>query len=176
MPSIPICPIPSIPSHPIHPVLSRPIPSVPSHPSHPIHLVLFHPIPSFLSCPMTSHPISSILSCSILTHPIPTHPVPPVHPSHPTSPHPTPSPLTLLGPCLPDPPDGFGDLEVVVGGQGPRRLPQLGVTQQLLGDLRRRPSRSACGKGTGAGTASRGGAPGHPRGCVRAPVSAQLPA
>jgi len=66
----------------------------------------------------------------------------------PKTPHPPGLVLTLPGLSLSDPPDGLGDFEVVVSGQGLRRLPQLHVTEDLLGDLLRRSPRGASGCGT----------------------------
>lgn len=43
--------------------------------------------------------------------------------------------LTLLGLDLLDPPDGLGDLKVIVGRQDSDGCLQLGVVQDLRGDL-----------------------------------------
>lgn len=43
--------------------------------------------------------------------------------------------LTLLGLGLSDPPDGLGDLKVVIGRQDLDGRLQLGVTQDVGGDL-----------------------------------------
>lgn len=43
--------------------------------------------------------------------------------------------LTLLGPGLLNPPDGLGNLKVIVGRQDLNGCLQLGVVQDLRGDL-----------------------------------------